>query len=901
MKKTLAILLSVAMVLTMMVGMFTFNVSAAEEKPYAEQQAETLWAEANKAESVKVDSVELNNGDTKNLATAKPETFVSGTASFNDGFLQLNNVVLQEGKTRIGIRALGGLKVDFTGADLYAAICSEGQKIEDVAHANLPEKSHLIVTSSDGHALLSNGGNALRTNKGALVTYGPMGLDVRETNNGWDGVCTANYTAESATYPMILGNTGGTYVSVNGAGGTVSCNTGDLIFCGTGDFTVVNENDTASGVAIRASHNNGSIIIRDSVNLTVRTVGGNGIYNTGSQSVGNTAIDISTTGTVTVAQSAVVVSSWQSGAISAGQGSVKISSKVLMNAAIGTYTSGCFCAFNLQNSGKDTAGGLFLSGNAEVAVNIKNEKTFTKGVRMVGTWINYGILDVSDNAKFTVRYQHDAKIQSNFSAITIKIGRMNVSDNAKVYLHGINNGPSVVGSSSSSVIANAKAIEIQRGDDTNTTEVSLRAAFGDNAGLHVSGNGQLEVNTVGDPVNYGDHSTLRGGSHFTGGIVSFKDRDGSGKYIFPQDLNQQNDNRYNVISNIQYAGPVTINVTQKVTPSDTSYYNQYNKRSGEVDEYLYFANGASYVPYDGIAENAAFFGELSTIHNDFAIAVKNRPTGKVFDSVNVTLNEDIALNYYVNYTGTGTPTMTFKVHGETIENVTGEKKDDQWVFKCTGIAPQCVADTVTAILYDGNGVEVETKEYSVLQNLNGLKSANLKETYGCSDAEVAATKNVVADLLKYAGAAQAYKEHVGEDVGEGITGSTFEAPASVAGVMNNMNGKEFTFDKATVYFDGQNKLAFQFTTEIENVTFKVNGVEAGEVINGNVFLTNGVKASQFADEIIVIAYEGETELAKVRYSVNSYVAAKHNDGKIGELAQRTYCYGVSALAFANAQ
>ncbi len=598
MKKTLAIVLSVAMVLAMMAGMFTFNTFA-EEKPYAEQQAEALWAEATKATELNFGGIVVQNNTTDmDLATAKADLFATGTLTFKDGVLTLKNVTLVEGKTYAVCEANGGMKVDFTGADINVAFKATA--------ATVPAKSHVIVTSSDGHDLKLPAGNAIRSNNGAVVTYGPMGLEVDAGSGGYDCVMVGN-TGKTVAYPLILGNTGGTVLTAGGTGPAIESRAGDIVICGNGDFTFKNTNAayTGSAVAFRWPEQvkNSALRITEAANVSFETVGGEAIRHEGPVEAGKDAIVIDTTGTVKFTTTALNVNTWEQGnVVTVRQGAVKIASKVLVKMNVNAYTGGCGCAFYLNNSGKDTAAGLYLSDNAELAISLVSNAA---NVRTTGVWVNTGVVDVSDNAKFTVRYEHKNTFNINFSAVVLKVGRFNISDNARVYLHGINSG--------TKDSSGQKAIDIQAGGDG---EAAARAFFGDNGGLHVTG-GQLEVNTPSDFINYPNNKEARGATHFSGGVVSVQDVGGKGQYLFPQNLDQVTETRFNEVKNAAYCGPVTLDDGTKVVEGHADY-NLMNRRSGNVAEYLYAATGATYVPYDGIAANADFFGNLTTAHNDLS-------------------------------------------------------------------------------------------------------------------------------------------------------------------------------------------------------------------------------------------------------------------------------------------
>ena len=45
----------------------------------------------------------------------------------------------------------------------------------------------------------------------------------------------------------------------------------------------------------------------------------------------------------------------------------------------------------------------------------------------------------------------------------------------------------------------------------------------------------------------------------------------------------------------------------------------------------------------------------------------------------------------------------------------------------------------------------------------------------------------------------------------------------------------------------------------------------------------------------------ENAVQSLEYGVSSYVYSMQNDAEMGDLAQRTYCYGVSAKAYADTE
>lgn len=233
MKKTLAIVLSVMMVLSLCAGMFVFSASAAETT-WGEEQANKYWAEATKATKVsvrvngkavviseKVTDVKLADlfKDVALVAEDKKETqsvTLAGTISFDGGVLTLKGVAAtlvtkatEAGKedtkaNALTINANGGLKViiekgAFAGQiqthEYWEMVDGTLTKIADA----IPDKAHTIVTSPDG-SVLTGGGNTIRAGFGAIVIYGDIAADIN-TGTGWHGVLNAS---NGKDYPLIF-------------------------------------------------------------------------------------------------------------------------------------------------------------------------------------------------------------------------------------------------------------------------------------------------------------------------------------------------------------------------------------------------------------------------------------------------------------------------------------------------------------------------------------------------------------------------------------------------------------------------------------------------------------------------------------------------------------------------
>ncbi len=613
MKKAISLILSVALLLSLTAGFCVLNLSAVES-PYAEEQAQILWTEANKATSAAFffsdDTYYTIPNNTTDLKAARGDLFSSGAVTFQNGVLTLTNVSYVENpETTPTIYANGGLKVNLVGGDLEVNLRVVQEETLDYTPG---AKSPLIVTSPDGSALISTSRQCLLADSGAIVTYGPLRLNFN--TSGADCVMVSGATLD---YPIILGNTGESLLSAGLFKPTIESRSGSIIICGSGNFTVKNTNIVTSSTecsAVYVNENaakNAAIKVMESVNLTVETVGGSTVNCSAAADKGHTAIDISTSGTVKLSSSSLNLTGVENGnLVYAKYGSIRVSSKVLAQLTVGKRADRCGAAFFSDNDGGDFDAGVIFYGNADVAVNVLSN---VANAKVTGIWVDTGVVRATDNAKLTVRYEHQNTVSGNFSAMVFRVGALSISDHAKVYLYGSNSGSGDVSD---------EAVLVFQGGTVN--ETAARNHFKDNAGLHVSG-GQLEVNASSRFVLYGFLTNMRGGTHFTGGLVSVKNPAPSGKDLFPSSLTEVSETHYNIVENAAYCGPVTLFDGTKITEDKADYYNKGEKYSGDVAEYLYAAADASYVAYDGISENADFFGNLSTKHNDFSYFTKALP------------------------------------------------------------------------------------------------------------------------------------------------------------------------------------------------------------------------------------------------------------------------------------
>ncbi len=261
---------------------------------------------------------------------------------------------------------------------------------------------------------------------------------------------------------------------------------------------------------------------------------------------------------------------------------------------------------------------------------------------------------------------------------------------------------------------------------------------------------------------------------------------------------------------------------------------------------------------------------------------------------------DLSMKYYVmgyapEFNSKGLY-MEFSHNGVKTKVYAGEPNADGfYVFVLEGINPQCMGDSIRAMLYY-NETEVTShgcedgKEYSVEKNL-----LNLLEKYK----DDAALVTLIKDTLAYGEAASAYKKH------QTMTGNTYtenssnrEIPVSEAQVADVITGYTVRFGTAISIIIEVNPSAF------EDTIYKVecNGTELRNFPSPNspLYKVMNIAATDFDKEweFVVRSTNPMGDVyGTVVISVNDYlygISQSSTDEKMVNLAKALYNYGVSA-------
>lgn len=262
---------------------------------------------------------------------------------------------------------------------------------------------------------------------------------------------------------------------------------------------------------------------------------------------------------------------------------------------------------------------------------------------------------------------------------------------------------------------------------------------------------------------------------------------------------------------------------------------------------------------------------------------------------------DLSMKYYVmGYApafNSGALYMEFSHNGVKTKVYAGEPNADGfYVFVLEGINPQCMGDSIRAMLYY-NETEVAShgcedgKEYSVEKNL-----LNLLETYKDNAALVA----LINDTLAYGKAASAYKKHQtmsGTSYAE--NGSDREIPVSEAQLTDVINGYTVRFGTS-----------ISIIIEVDPSTFdnaiyvvECNGTELRNFPSPNspLYKVTNIAATDFDKEWEFVIRESNPMgdvYGTVVISVNDYLYAISQSTDASDemkaLAKALYNYGVSA-------
>ena len=271
--------------------------------------------------------------------------------------------------------------------------------------------------------------------------------------------------------------------------------------------------------------------------------------------------------------------------------------------------------------------------------------------------------------------------------------------------------------------------------------------------------------------------------------------------------------------------------------------------------------------------------------------------------VNLNVGDNLTMKYHVTLPdGIGIEgySLRFTLKTETVIVTEYALVDGRYVFAFSGIAPQCMGDSIKAELVYGDAVVDVYEDYSIKTYVQNL--LNKSET---SDK----CKALLSDILRYGAAAQLYLEYnvdslATDEIVNLVNTDTSVVPNAALDnireiVYHTEKNSALTFSAAGVRFDFDNKIYVKITAEsLDGVTVKINGVAAEIAPSADgryIVYSNGISSLEFGKEFVFELYSGDTKLETLTYSINSYICSKYDKGTaMADLSLALYRYGKSA-------
>lgn len=252
---------------------------------------------------------------------------------------------------------------------------------------------------------------------------------------------------------------------------------------------------------------------------------------------------------------------------------------------------------------------------------------------------------------------------------------------------------------------------------------------------------------------------------------------------------------------------------------------------------------------------------------------------------------DLSMKYYVmgyapEFNSKGLY-MEFSHNGVKTKVYAGEPNADGfYVFILEGINPQCMGDSIRAMLYY-NETEVTShgcedgKEYSVEKNLLNLLAKHPDD---------AALVALIKDTLAYGEAASAYKDH------QTMTGNTYTENSSNREIPDATVTPSGAFTGYTVVFGQVNFIKVSVALETGYTLF-LDGTDITTQLVDGIFKTDGIAPTNFDKNFTFEIKNGDTVVQTFAVSVNDYIGAQKDSATMGNLVKALYNYGVSAKVY----
>ncbi len=319
---------------------------------------------------------------------------------------------------------------------------------------------------------------------------------------------------------------------------------------------------------------------------------------------------------------------------------------------------------------------------------------------------------------------------------------------------------------------------------------------------------------------------------------------------------------------------------------------------------------------------------------DGSCALTVRELVSEFVEANVAIGTDVTVNFYATLTEEqAAAQVVFTMNGKetTVDAVATDKKN-VYCFSFEKVAPQCMGDSISAVLTLG-GETLDSREGFSVRSYCDAVVAKTAAELEISEAKKAALDVLAADLLAYGAAAQNYRSYKTDalaNAGFAVAASEFTADlVDYKKVVESTEYKGLELVGAGLYYSNTVALYLQFTLPAEvdpDIALRITNDETGDEIvyayadllampkEGDIYTLVGdaIGALNFDDMYTIEmglfrSTTGKLEKGQeVWYGISSYVYSMQDktDGDglsaMALLARATYNYGAAAQAYAEA-
>ncbi len=326
------------------------------------------------------------------------------------------------------------------------------------------------------------------------------------------------------------------------------------------------------------------------------------------------------------------------------------------------------------------------------------------------------------------------------------------------------------------------------------------------------------------------------------------------------------------------------------------------------DDYIHvptYSDADGFEVAAGIYEKINIYCDHTAVNAEAVCILCGTDLNPKINNVNVTIDADLALNYYTNIPTEDMNLYTLKI-GDSI--LTPYMKNGAVTFTFDGIGPHQIGNELTAELYRGEDL-CDTKTYSVMQYLHELYAIEAAKTNLDNDEETVRDNTVylICALLTYGQEAEKYTNNgvTSITLPDGMTEDDYMGYAPGEDwygtddllALDKKDDAELYIKSAGVRFDNINKIYFKiYAKEAPTVTLGDKTITLTDADkNGDFYViyTDGIAPTAYYDEVTLTLSNGES----ATYSVNTYAYHMSDDEEIGALVNALYNFGICCMDY----